>query len=933
MRGAVTSDVVSPILNGQEFKSTLREFFLAYLISDGEGARVQVAGESIRKLVEIGIGGSAGTEDATHFATCLRGALADACKSTVDSLRLANPQILADLQQGALLKRAVDILENIEQHHDRIDSRISRDSVERDSWILKYRQLCQRHHGFIVPPDFETSRKIPMSELYVVPRLTSYAKNRRGDDSQVDVDAFQRQVDRTVLLGDPGGGKSTLSNYLTSTWAADPSAPVPFHITLREFANRKTATGLSIADYIAEVLSGRFQHAAPDGLIDDLLVSGGAVVVLDGLDELIDTSIRREISGVVELFAEKYPLCGLFVTSRRVGYEQARLDPDTFGVTTMAEFSDEDVSEYVRKWFACQEDYEDEEASTLADSFTAQSEAVPDLRSNPLMLALMCIIFRGENFIPRSRPIVYEKCANLLFEKWDGHRNIEVPLEARAHVDAAMKFIAYWMMDGGNGDAGVSYHELVRVMATYLQDRAAESEEEAERSAKQFVDFCKGRAWVFSDAGTTAEGEALFTFTHRTFMEYFAAYHLTRTSDTPEKLALRLLPKVAAEEWDVVAQLAVQIADKASDRGSERVLRRMLEEPRRRARLGRSNVITFIARCTAFSTVSPTFIRDLMRASIAFAQPLRRNGFLRRSSPTHVLILSVPESLRDPAGDELASSLTTLLRCSDSAERQRGIEVLAELTDLMLERVLHGVERSDWWLLKIFGVARCLSPSDYEEDERKADLVMPLLLSGVIDAETAVRFRSARGRADFEAFYAVSSGLPYVSLSSTLAGVVAGRLLTSTYDLSSLAAVDPLVDIFLAAFWEARSNGDSTVEVPIPVLLFSPSIGEDILGEAQAPGNDVRLLVAMAQAEIVGSHFGHPELLGEDVGTRSLFGVRYGQVGSLESLDFKAFSEPMANFCRAWLRKEVSVFKERPGGDVMSRRGRRRPRRAVVPAS
>jgi predicted NACHT family NTPase len=46
--------------------------------------------------------------------------------------------------------------------------------------------------------------------------------------------------------------------------------------------------------------------------------------------------------------------------------------------------------------------------------------------------------------------------------------------------------------------------------------------------------------WVFSDHGTTASGEKLYAFTHRTFLEYFAAAQLAY-SDTPENLA-RTLP-------------------------------------------------------------------------------------------------------------------------------------------------------------------------------------------------------------------------------------------------------------------------------------------------------------------------------------------------------------------------------------------------------
>ena len=42
-------------------------------------------------------------------------------------------------------------------------------------------------------------------------------------------------------------------------------------------------------------------------------------------------------------------------------------------------------------------------------------------------------------------------------------------------------------------------------------------------AAREFVEFCRGRMWVFTDAGTTVSGQRLYGFTHRTFLEYFAA--------------------------------------------------------------------------------------------------------------------------------------------------------------------------------------------------------------------------------------------------------------------------------------------------------------------------------------------------------------------------------------------------------------------------
>ena len=360
-----------------------------------------------------------------------------------------------------------------------------------------------------------------------------------------------------------------------------------------------------------------YQVAPVEGLLHDLLLSGRALVILDGLDELLDTGKRREVTKTVEIFASRYPLAPILVTSRRVGYDQSRLEPSIFSSFLVDGFEQDEVQTVRPQLVLLPEpEYSEHEAQVQADDFIEQSLAVVDLRSNPLMLALMCIIFRGEKYIPRNRPAVYEKCATLLFEKWDGHRGIEVPLQARDHLDAAMKFIAFKFIEADTGDNGLEQRALVEMLTEYLHERAMETSQNAEHAAREFVEYCSGRAWVFTDAGSTGQGEPIYTFTHRTFMEYFAAVHLTRITDTPEALANTLLPRVARQEWDVVAQLAVQKVDSSTDQGTARVLRAMLEEKRNRSVHNRGHVLEFIARCLAFAVVPPVLVRDVTSACI-----------------------------------------------------------------------------------------------------------------------------------------------------------------------------------------------------------------------------------------------------------------------------------------------------------------------------
>jgi hypothetical protein len=758
-----------------------------------------------------------------------------------------------------------------------------------------------------------------MSKLYVVPVISEGGPRDYRDGSELDFDDFRSTIDRTVLLGDPGGGKSTLSNFLAAHWSGGAEGIVPFHVTLREYAAENKEQ--SIVQFIEHKLATRYQNPCPPGLIEALLLSGEAAVIFDGLDELIDTTKRRAVSAAVELFSVLYPLAKILITSRRVGYDQARLDPEIFDVRVIAGFDDEEVADYVHKWFSSQGDYGEEDAERLATSFISQSYSVRDLRSNPLMLALMCIIFRGENFIPRNRPAVYEKCATLLFEKWDGHRDIHVPLEARAHVDAAMKHVAYWMLLSDEDEAGVPYDRLVREMASYLRGRAFETTEDATRASTEFVDFCKGRAWVFSDAGTTAEGEHLFTFTHRTFMEYFAAFHLTRISDTPEKLAQTLLPRVAREEWDVVAQLAIQIVEKAVDLGSERALLVMLNEKRKRSSVGRTNVLAFVSRCSTFATVSPPFVRQLTEATLG----LLLESFRENEGYQHMPFVPWWTLLRNGAGSHKAHQapiadvhikmLSEWLSEPGSPKWKAACLTIYMAQSLTWPWVVRGESSLGAWL-STFREITATKSSDLAMFARThpAFITDAIVARVISPTEALAELRMGEssfsdmyfGTWDDEAFWKMPS-LAHIML------FVAGNYSFGTSE-ADLSFVDELTEIFLNDFWtlerESTSGGAFRNEELAP-----PRLNAFGYIDAECPPRlqEAALLIGLARAEILEnqgvtarSHHRQHNIVGRMAIARET-DVDSFDVGELLALDIVPETH---EFMVQWVHRKARVFDE-----------------------
>lgn len=574
---------------------------------------------------------------------------------SVDSAGFAQMQVLA----SASLVDAT--LQAVERHNSMLDRFKDAPSVRAlEGWIHDYRHQVTTAHGFIAPPDFERKRKVPMDSLYVAPTIR-HINQRHGGPDEIDIAEFSSSIDRTVLLGDPGGGKSTAASYIAYAASKDIDARVPFLVILREFA-REDDLDRSVVKYLEERCDTFYQCKPPEGAIEHLLLNGQALIIFDGLDELIDTSKRRQVTEVVELFSARFPLTSALVTSRRVGYEQAQLDPKVFGSYVLGGFGKKDVERYVQKWFSAVEELDGDDLDEACKSFVEESSTVPDLTATPLMLALMCIIYRGQGFIPKNRPAVYESCALLLFEKWDSSRKIFVGLRAADQVDAAIKHLAFWMLTNEAGAEAVAESDLIREAADFLET-SFEDPRERRRAAEEFVAFCRGRAWVLSDAGTTPEGEALFKFTHRTFMEYFAAYELTRRADGPAELAKALLPRIAKAEWDVVGQLAVQISNKHSREGASRIFTVFLSDRRRRNDRSRDNIHAFIWRCLSFLPISPPLLRRLVEASLesSFRLRLRPRYYSGDDIPSIVHALDILPDSRGIVSEALISGLLAMI--------------------------------------------------------------------------------------------------------------------------------------------------------------------------------------------------------------------------------------------------------------------------------
>lgn len=425
-----------------------------------------------------------------------------------------------------------------------------------------YRALINGHQwlkliGIYNPSDLHAPR---LKEVYISLKLNTAKEspiviwNRIFNDNEKHI----------VILGQPGAGKSTLLDYLTLIFTGhinhslrtDLKNPLPVFVRLRDLGTQSLLGLIESPDNVG-------LKKVPVGYFERHLKNGKCIVFLDGLDEVLDETIHKQVVDEILSFTNEYPDNRIVVTCRVAGWHNQL---PAFRQYSVQEFDRDDVRQFIGAWY--REVTRTEEINRLGASpkpelireaeerayqvslkqaenlwgALLKNESLLRIARTPLILSLVTLVHKNRTAdLPKGRARLYRECLDILLDIWDSKdKGIALP-DAPSPNDKllALKTIAFHYVNEGFLEMDIDGLEaLVAPLLPSLTKKV---------SAKSLIKQIYERSGVLVEQAIGKYG-----FAHRALHDYLAASHIAE-----QNLDVLLIDHAAEERWREVILIAI----------------------------------------------------------------------------------------------------------------------------------------------------------------------------------------------------------------------------------------------------------------------------------------------------------------------------------------------------------------------------------------
>ncbi|WP_264316382.1 MULTISPECIES: NACHT domain-containing protein [Pseudomonas] len=465
-------------------------------------------------------------------------------------------------------------------------SDISKLNVWDDSRLRGYLGAINRRCGVVETLALPTMRDLPpvkIETLFVPPLLSTEAVDAdiQPEDWPQGKSLFEEieTSPRLVVLGDPGGGKTTLSNWVAWRLTSGLASPLPARLAnvipltcvLREMPAdflKEECNINGLATYLARKLLGEAKSESVEPVLHEWIACGKFILILDGIDE-IPVQSRAAVAKWIREAREK-DACVL-ATSRIIGYQDFPVDSPVVDGASRKEkkdlfikrllkplaepasevekvsgawaeirylmpFDKGQISDFVRNWYRQRCTSDGEAKSRTLDLLGAlnDSSVTSKLARTPNLLSLMAVVHRERAHLPDGKALLYEEIVNAYLNTIDSQRKILQYDALGNHTwrdkKSWLSYVGFMMQSTrlSYSQEGILVSEK-KVISWLVKAMRKSKVSNPEAMAVEFL------AWVARRSGLLLpRGEGFYAFVHLSFQEYFCACYIETAVVSPD---------------------------------------------------------------------------------------------------------------------------------------------------------------------------------------------------------------------------------------------------------------------------------------------------------------------------------------------------------------------------------------------------------------
>jgi len=278
-------------------------------------------------------------------------------------------------------------------------------------------------------------------------------------------------VSRLVLVGGPGSGKSTLAQYIAQIYRArlvgrlddlcqdkkvirhyENCIPrIPFRVLLREYSQwiskqEEKEKPDNLFCYLETQFSQESGGKVNSKDIQSIVKSNASLLILDGLDEVPDKSLKAKVIDNITSFVHQVEILKgnlkVVATTRPYGYSN-EFDPNRRLHLTLQNMKPNRATDYAQRWVNSREPVIKERERLIGSfSLCLKSEVTAVLTQTPLQVTILLVIIRASGMPPKQREELFEEYTRIIYLR-EQKKSSELLRTGKDMIYGLHKYLAY----------------------------------------------------------------------------------------------------------------------------------------------------------------------------------------------------------------------------------------------------------------------------------------------------------------------------------------------------------------------------------------------------------------------------------------------------------------------------------------------------------